>query len=98
MNEQLDFDDYLRARRSDPDTSKAAAKSVNVTALEARVLDCLTVHGPKTINEVADILSMSLVTASPRFRPLAAKGKIRDTGRRQIGENGRGRIIWEAVP
>lgn len=87
--------DFVPARRSDPETSKEAGRSVNTTMLEAAVYGCLKAHGPKTSFEIADILRLSLVTVSPRLRPLADKGLVRDSGVRRIGESGRGQIVWE---
>lgn len=95
---QLDLLDWVPpARRTDPQTSKDAANKINTTALEAMVFGALKAHGPQTINEVADVLRLSLVTVSPRFAPLRDKGLIRDTGVRRLGESGRGRIVWEIV-
>ena len=94
MNGQLSLWDYVHARKSDPETSKLAARSVNTTMLEACVYGALKAHGPLTINEVAEILRLSLVTVSPRFAPLRDKGLIKDTGKRKTGESGRGRTIW----
>jgi predicted transcriptional regulator len=91
------LDWYPPARRTDPKTSKDAAQKVNTTMLEAAVFGALKAHGPQTINEVADVLSLSLVTVSPRFAPLRDKGLIRDTGVRRLGESGRSRTVWEIV-
>lgn len=94
---QLDIFEYLAARKTDPQTSKDAARSVNTTALEAAVYGCLKAYGPQTINEVADVLRQSLVTISPRFAPLRDKGLIEDSGDRRIGESGRCRIVWRVI-
>jgi predicted ArsR family transcriptional regulator len=94
---QLDMLEWAKARRTDPDTSKQAAGKVNTTALEAAVFGALKAHGPQTINEVADVLRLSLVTVSPRFAPLRDKGLIKDSGVRRLGEAGRSRIVWEIV-
>lgn len=88
--------DYEPARRTDPQTSKKAARGVNKTALEAAVFGALKAHGPQTINEVADVLRLSLVTVSPRFAPLRDKQLIRDSGVRRFGpDSNRPRIVWE---
>ena len=89
--------EFVPARKTDPSTSHAAARSVNTTALEAAVYGCLKAHGPKTSFEIADILRLSLVTVSPRLAPLRDKGLIKDSGVRRIGESGKGRIVWEVV-
>jgi predicted transcriptional regulator len=82
------------ARRTDPETSHEAARSINITRLEKVVLDAFISHGEMTTHELAQVTSLELVTVSPRVRPLVRKGLIRDSGRRKIGESGRPSIIW----
>lgn len=84
-------------RRTDPPTSREAAASVNVGALEARVLDALRELGPSTIDGVTAHLGIDKVSVSPRFRPLVEKGFVRDTGRKALSRAGRPSILWEAV-
>lgn len=87
-----------RARRKDPDTSKKAAGAVRVADLEACVLRALRVsHAGMTTHELASLLKMDLVSVSPRMRPLAEKGLVRDSGDRRRGESGRASIVWKAV-
>ena len=87
-----------RARRRDPQTSKAAAGSVPVADLEARVLETLRNHpGGLTSHEVARLLNMELVSVSPRFRPLAEKNLVLPTAARRKGPSGRTSIVWKAV-
>lgn len=96
MNNGLPLFDFVPARRSDPATSHEAGRMVNTSALEAAVYGCLKAHGPQTINEVADVLRLSLVTVSPRFAPLRDKQLIRDSGVRRFGpDSNRPRIVWE---
>jgi DNA-binding MarR family transcriptional regulator len=89
--------DYAKTRRSDPSTSHAAAATVDVTVLEKRVLDALKAKGRMTTTELADHLDMSLVTVSPRMRPLADKALVRDSGERRKNPSGRNAIVWEAT-
>lgn len=89
------FEHAARARRSDPITSKLAAASVDVTPLEMGVIGALKAHGPLTSFEIADILRLSVITISPRMKPLAMKGLIRDSGARRIGQSGRKQTVWE---
>lgn len=84
------------ARKWDPDTSRAAAESVQLTGLEDRVTAALAqCPAGATSFELADLLGLSLVTVSPRMRPLVDKGIVRDSTRRMTAENGRERIVWE---
>lgn len=86
------------ARNTDPDTSQAAAQSFDPTRLEAVVLEVLRQHKEGlTSTEVADILGIGLWSISPRLRPLANKGLIRDSGRRKEGASKRKQIVWVAV-
>lgn len=85
-----------KARRKDPDTAKAAARSVDATKLEQIVLDALAVRG-MTSYELSIILDMSLVSVSPRLRPLVEKGLVRDSGVRRTNPSGKKAIVWEVV-
>lgn len=87
--------DYARSRSSDPHTSRLAAASVNTTRLEQMVVDAIAEHGPMTSFQLAGVLDLSLVTVSPRLRPLADKGYVKDSGERRINESGRKSIVWE---
>lgn len=90
--QQLDvFSDYApRARRSDPDTSRAAAAKVSGETLAARVLAELA-KGSATTHELAERLGLSLVTVSPRLAPLRRKGLVVAVGRRD------GRMVWRVA-
>lgn len=87
------------ARNSDPSTSFEAAASVNTTKLEGVILDKLKRYKTPgaTTYELAEALGLSLVSVSPRMRPLATKRLIIDTGFRSRGASGRMQIIWRAV-
>src|SRR5262245_55929979 len=85
------------ARRRDPATSFEAAEQIgpHVTHLEGAVLQALKQQGPATTEELAARLGMSLVTVSPRLRPLELKGKVRRAGTR-ANSSGRQGTIWES--
>lgn len=101
IQQVFDFDAPARARRTDPSTSKDAAASVNVTEMEAVVLRALAAH-PMTTHEIAAHTGVSLVTISPRIRPLVQKRLVREhqiEGKtvKRAGESGRMSIVWEKV-
>lgn len=85
--------DYAGARASDPETSHAAAARARdfAGALGVKVYEELAKHGPGTTHELAERMGLSLVTVSPRMRPLELQGRVRRAGRRL------GRTVWEAV-
>lgn len=86
------------ARASDRDTSHLAAASVRATELEATVLAELRKYlNGATSYQLAESLRLSLVTVSPRMRPLVSKGLAEDSGRRVTGPSGRSQTIWRAV-
>jgi DNA-binding transcriptional ArsR family regulator len=89
---QLGLDFSAHARRSDPETSKAAAGSVDAVGLALVVLESLRQHGPATAHELADRLSLQLVTVSPRLKPLEDRGKVR-----RAQEKRQGRTVWIAT-
>jgi len=93
MNSQFEFS-FGFARSGDPATAHDAAASVNATRLEQVVLDALMQLGPKTSFELADALGLSLVTVSPRLRPLADKGLVEDSGQVKVNPSGRKSIVW----
>lgn len=97
MLHQLNFNDIPPApptggaRRTDPETSHEAARSVDVARLEALVLDALKTK-PMTTKELARYLDIHRVSVSPRIAPLRNKGLVRDSGVRREKC-----AVWEAV-
>ncbi len=83
------------ASSTDPATSHEAAAGVQVQTIESRILAALRRERVgMTTHELARKLDLSLVTVSPRMRPLVNKGFIRDSGLR-IGTPSR--IVWQAL-
>jgi len=86
-------------RVNDPDTSHAAAQSVDTTALEQLVYGAVRSFGPLGCTQ-DDVLARfpgypySSITA--RFRALLDKDLIRDTGERRKGKSGRGQRVLVA--
>jgi DNA-binding MarR family transcriptional regulator len=91
VSEQLFIDFTAQARRSDPSTSRDAAARVDGKALAAQVHNELVRGGPGTSHELAERLNMSLVTVSPRMKPLEDAGKVKRCGKRD------GRTVWAAA-
>ena len=90
MKDLVDLMLEARARSTDPQTSHIAAKTVEASALAMMVLDYLRHHPGLTSHEVAEGLGLSLVTVSPRMKPLELAGKI------ERGERRGGRTTWRA--
>lgn len=95
------YDGGLRnavARHSDPETSQDAARSVEgseATRMEAKVVATLQqTYSGMTTHEIAQYTGLSLVSVSPRIRPLCRKGLIEDSGERRMGASGRTSIVW----
>jgi uncharacterized membrane protein len=85
-----------KARRTDPATSREAASKVagRVSDLEAIVLDALrAAPAGLTTWEIAEATGLSLVTVSPRCKPLERKGLVRREGRR-VNRNGCSSTVW----
>lgn len=92
----MDLFEFAHARRRDPGTSHDAAASVDVTPLEMAVVGALKSNPcGLTSFEIADILRLSLVTVSPRLRPLVDKGLVADSGTKRPGPNNMLRIVWQ---
>lgn len=93
---QLDLEEAIAlARRTDPETSHAAAATVPVTELEAIVLDQIRRAEPygMTIDELVAMTGLPKVSLSPRLRPLFNKGLVTTCGKRK-GDSGRMQIVW----
>lgn len=84
------------ARAADPQTSFEAAWSVNVPDLEAAVLKALKLSFPSgaTSHELAEHMGLSLVSVSPRMKPLRARGLVKHSDVRRRGSSGRFSIVW----
>lgn len=95
---------FTRARRTDPATSKAAARSLDPTRLRAvhKVLcKLLEKYGPMTDAGIADRwprFSALLVSPSglrSRRAELVKAKLVRDSGKRETTNSGRQTIVWE---
>ena len=86
----LNYSVPARSRLTDPQTSRDAASRVDAPNLADRVLTELRVNGPGTSREIAERMGLSLVTVSPRLKPLEDAGEVQRIGRRD------GMTIWEA--
>ena len=98
----LQTQDSGRARKRDTDTAKRAAASVDARSIEGIVVGILRRHEVQfheglTTEEIAQKSGLSLVTVSPRMRPLASKNLVADSGLRRKNESGRNAIVWRAV-
>jgi hypothetical protein len=84
-------DPKLLVRRDDPDTSHAAAQTVNSSELEKLVFETIKRFADGCTQD--DVLALnptkpySSITA--RFRALLDKGFIEDTGERKPGRSGK---------
>lgn len=90
MTDQLSIDDVL-ARRSDPDTSKAAARGDNYGPATVRVLEALVELGDATAGEIQSHLGPTAPDRnciSRRVTSLLRRGLARDTGERRDGGRG----------
>lgn len=95
-----------RARRTDPATSHAAARSVDrehLTHTQRVITTLLALEGPKTDEEllllwndrIADRISASGLRT--RRAELVDAGIVRDSGERRQLESGRMAICWEVA-
>ncbi len=82
-------------RTDDPDTSHAAANSVDTSELESMVYEVISKYPDGCIaddveRELAHLRSHSI---TPRFAPLMRKGFIVDTGERRMASSGRSQRV-----
>ena len=86
------------ARLTDPDTSHAAAKTVDPTALEQLVYKTISEFPAGCIAD--DVVRKTMLrwdTVTPRFAPLIKKGFIYDTGERRRAASGRSQRVLKVV-
>jgi hypothetical protein len=88
-----------RARNTDPIPSDEAAELVDVSALEEVCLRHIRAVEPLglTSKQLAHSTGLSLVTVSPRLKPLEDKGKLYRAGKRHF-QSRVGCTVWRAVP
>lgn len=86
-------------RANDPDTSIAAALSIDVNAREQLVYQWLREKAPfgATAEEIAAGLGWERDSVSPRMKPLHKKNRVAPTDQRRPGKSGRTQIVWVAL-
>ena len=87
------------ARITDPDTSHAAAESLETTELETKVLEVIASFGEAGC--IADdvykqLPNLSIASVSPRFAPLVRKGKVNVIGKRPAPSGRKQRVMQAA--
>lgn len=89
-----------RVGYKEPTTSADAARFIapRVTGLRKQCLAHLRSHGPRTADETAAELGISLLSIRPRFSELRSMGLIRETGERRDNESGTPAMVWRATP
>lgn len=90
---------FAVARRSDPDTSKAAGRSLDPTDMELRVLGVIKsfgIYGGISDDVVGRMPDIDKATVTPRYKGLLEKGLIVDTGERRKGRSGRSQRVMIA--
>lgn len=80
-----------------PGTSTEAAASIDSHLIRARVLAYLEWEGPRTADETADALGLSVLTVRPRFSELRRLNHICDSGLRRKNRSGKRATVWEAT-
>lgn len=93
--------DHAVARRTDPHTSWAAARSLDPETLRASqsyVLGVIQDRGPMTDEDLVYATSGTMSPSGTRTRrsELVSKGLVYDTGKRVILRSGRHAIVWAA--
>jgi len=86
-------------RTSDPDTSHAAALSVDTAHMEQIVYEVICKYPDGCIaddveRQLSNFRSHSI---TPRFAPLIRKGYIFDTGERRMASSGRSQRVVKAL-
>ena len=95
------FPDSLMAfaRKTDPETSKEAAGTVDVSKLEQVVLDAIKAFPEGCISQDIEnaLPHIRVSSITPRFNTLLRKNLIVDTGEKRRGFSGRNQRVVRAV-
>ena len=93
--QQLSFFNAALARRTDPDTSHAAARSASgVAGAHRRLILGALARRPMTSTEIARFTGLEMVQVARRMHELVELGLARDSGSRRPMESGRASIVW----
>lgn len=84
-----------RARRRDPETSQAAAKSISHGALERKILEAFHYYPNLSDDELCQVLRTSYwPTVKTRRSALSKRGLLVDSGERRPSVRQRDQIVW----
>jgi DNA-binding HxlR family transcriptional regulator len=88
-----------KARRSDPETSKQAAISLDPTETETLVLEVIRLFPEGCIFDdiLRELPTIREGSISPRLKPLTKKGLIEETGELRKGKSGRNQRVLRCV-
>jgi predicted ArsR family transcriptional regulator len=94
----IDFDAIPHARRSDPETSKEAARRVREFARGqcAAILAVLQKRGPLGAEQIAAYLKIDAYAARKRLADLEHAGMAKPLPMQRVTASGRHERIWEA--
>lgn len=95
---QFAFDFTRRARRRDPETSKAAAARAGEFGSDhhRKIVGSLMTQGPATIYELAERTKLDHVAIARRLPELEKLGVARPTQNMRASPSGRACRVWEA--
>jgi len=86
-----------RARKTDPETSKKAAKTAPVASHRERILKALAL-GPAGASEIGARCGLLTHEVGKRMRDMARDGLVAETGRQVCGLSGNDEIEWMLKP
>lgn len=89
--------DFTLARRTDPETSKRAARQAQAFAGGhcLQILQALAEHGPQTKDELAAHTGLDSVAVARRMAQLRDDLLVRDSGSTRATATGRQATVWE---
>ncbi len=88
-----------RSRRTDPETSRIAAASVNTAAVEARILDAYRLFGWLNADECVNVIDeCHPPTVRSAVTRLKKSGQLIDTGTKRPSNRGRPSTVLKLAP
>ncbi len=99
MTADLDLFTHPAARHNDPETAKAAARSMPKPAAAQRdkIVTALRAHGPMNHWEIDNVLGWQHPTAARRMRELINQGRVINSGSIRPTGTGRGATVYDVA-
>jgi predicted ArsR family transcriptional regulator len=95
----LDLFGFLAPEPAPVTTRRESYESavIHASRHRAMILECLRECGPRSADEIAAKIGLSILSTRPRVSELAKAHDIEPTGERRINDTGKSATVWRLV-